>query len=112
MNTVYIHHQPIRLSTLTVKGFGGEAQVYELKDGLLVKVFRPVDDPFFKSAPDPKRAREGAKRNLAIQQHKLKDFPKELPPHVVTPIDLATDKDGNQIVGYTMRFIRQGRLLA
>ena len=47
---------------------------------------------------------------LIEYQNKLKEFPKNLPGRVITPNDLAADAQ-NEIVGYTMEYLRGAEVL-
>ena len=82
---------------------GGEADIFDIGNGLALKVFKPPDHPDFAMWP---REKVAAKNRIAEHQKKLPAFPKNLPSRVVVPIDLATDRfAGGKIVGYAMRFL-------
>lgn len=89
-------------------GQGGEACVYDLGDGTVLKLYRRADDPSY--AQDP-AAQAAATKRLDTHQRKLREFPRGLPSQVVAPLDLATDSTG-RVVGYTMPFVRGAEVLA
>jgi H/ACA ribonucleoprotein complex subunit 3 len=104
---IYITGKLHRLSPDKSIGKGGEADVYDLGNGQVAKIFKAPDHPDFDGLPDQQKGAE-----LRIKQHqtKLKAFPKNLPNRVVSPIDLVTDKSG-QIIGYTMPFLKGTHVL-
>ncbi|HVX23871.1 MAG TPA: hypothetical protein VG992_00815 [Candidatus Saccharimonadales bacterium] len=108
-STVYINGQRRQLSPKSVIGHGGEANIYQLEPGTVLKRYKEADDPDY--ALDP-HAQQGAVERLLEQQHKLKAFPSRLPATVVVPRDLAFDKAANgRVVGYTMRHIENAEVL-
>ncbi|MBX7138052.1 MAG: hypothetical protein K1X83_08720 [Oligoflexia bacterium] len=109
MREVYLKGRRIRLDPSTILGEGGEAEVYDISSfepGTVLKLWKPPTHPSFEGQDEEaRRNRAGAALRLAEQQRKLKAFPRDLPPRVVQPIDLALNKSGDQIVGYSMRLL-------
>jgi hypothetical protein len=92
---------------------GGEATVHRLGKNQLLKIFRLPTDPYFANPVDTsaeQRNRDGAKVRLDLHQRKLRDFPRDVPRHLVAPTDLALERPNGRIVGYVMPF-RPGRRL-
>ncbi len=79
-------------------GKGGEADIYDVGNGVALKVFKSPDHPDLDGLP---HEQEAARRRIAEHQQKLRLFPKKLPLRVVAPLELAYGQGGN-IVGYTM----------
>src|SRR6185436_12638692 len=98
---VYVKGKPLRLDPSTSIGKGGEAEVWDIGNGLALKVFYNTQSPLFNGDP---KARLAAKQKLAQQQKKLPHFPTTLPEAVVKPVDLAFDAN-QRIVGYTMKYL-------
>ncbi|MBI4348949.1 MAG: hypothetical protein HY553_19080 [Elusimicrobia bacterium] len=82
-------------------GTGGEADVFDVGSGLALKVYKGPDHPDYKGLPEEQQA---AKDRLRTRWEKLRDFPAGLPPRVVAPLQLATDRSG-RVVGYAMRLV-------
>ena len=100
---VYINGQPQTLQPSMVIGQGGEAVVYRLKGGDVLKLYMEPSDPTYAGNPD---AQTGAKFRIKEHQTKLPAFPHNVPPLVVAPEQLAYDHpSGGQVVGYTMPFL-------
>ena len=99
---VYIQGKKLSLNPASSIGKGGEADVFDIQNGLVAKIFKQPDHPDFVSDLDRKAAK------IRIQEHqtKLLMFPKNLSNKVITPINLVTNKSGNIILGYTMRFLK------
>ncbi|MEO8707174.1 MAG: hypothetical protein ABI867_44515 [Kofleriaceae bacterium] len=95
---VYIDGKRVRLAPAQLVGQGGEAEVYDLGDGRVLKWWKPVDHPDFDGLPD---AQAAAARRLAEQPAKLRALPGNLPAAVVTPCGLALDRK-QAVVGYLM----------
>jgi tRNA A-37 threonylcarbamoyl transferase component Bud32 len=100
---IYINQKRIKLSPRKAIGKGGEADVFKLDRNTAVKIFKPPNHPDYQGLPIEQKAAE-----LRIKEHqiKLKQFPQNLPSNVITPKDLATDQKGNNILGYTMPFVK------
>jgi len=99
---IYINQKRIKLNPKMAIGKGGEADIYDLKNGKVLKLFKTVDHPDYQLFPQEQLA---AKARLAIHQQKLPAFPNDLPVRVIKPEVLATDKQG-MILGYTMPFLQ------
>jgi len=97
---VYLAGTRIRLDPQNALGKGGEADVYALGTDRALKVFKGPDHPDLKPFPEEQ---EAARRRLATHQKKLREFPAGLPARVIAPLELATDRAGKSVVGYSMR---------
>lgn len=102
MKEVYLHGQRVTLNPKKILGAGGEADVYDIGNNLALKVFKQPTHPDFQGFPDEQT---GARLRLKQHQQKLPAFPKDMPPRVVGPIDLAMNNKGDVIVGYTMKLL-------
>ena len=81
-------------------GQGGEAEVYDLHDGRVLKWWKPVDHPDFDGMPD---AQAAAARRLVEAPARLRALPGNLPNAVVAPCGLAlATKKSADVVGYLM----------
>jgi hypothetical protein len=80
-------------------GAGGEAEIFDMGNGEVLKLFKGPDHPDLSGSPQDQQA---AKRRLELHQEKLPAFPLGLPKQVITPVDLARSKDRSSIVGYLM----------
>ncbi len=96
--SVYIDGARIALEPAALLGQGGEAEVYDLGDGRVVKWWKPADHPDF--AGDP-AAHAAATRRLADAPARLAALPTALPAAVVAPIGLARSRR-KDVVGYVM----------
>lgn len=99
---VYVREKRARLNPASSIGKGGEADVFDLGGGVALKLWKQPDHPDIKGMPDEMRA---ASDRLALVQSKMPRFPRGLPDRVVAPLELATDKKGQTILGYTMRLV-------
>lgn len=99
---VYINGQRTAVNPKNSVGKGGEADIYKIGNGNVLKLFKQPDHPDYQGLPSVQLA---AKMKLEEHQRKLRAFPKNLPAHVIAPRDLATDKGQSTIVGYTMNFL-------
>ena len=97
---VFLAGQKKRVNPAQALGKGGEADVFDLGDGRVLKLFKPPEHPDYSAFAEEQTA---ARARLAEHQHKLPAFPKPLPARVVVPEVLATDKGGKRVVGYAMR---------
>lgn len=90
-------------------GKGGEADIFEIGPGQVLKLFKPPDHPDYEgNTPDDEHQRKGARARLVEHQRKLPAFPKGLPANIIAPLELATIASGagaGSICGYTMRFV-------
>lgn len=105
---VIVGDKRVRLDPAKSVGKGGEADIYQLSADKVLKIFKSHHHPDLAGSVDEQQA---AKNRLAEHQKKLLSFPKNLPSHVITPMDLATNIAGNQIVGYSMRYLSQAEVL-
>jgi len=100
MRHVWIDGAKHELSPAALLGQGGEAEVYDLGDGRVVKWWKPVDHPDFDGQPD---AQAAAAQRLAERPAKLRALPGNLPAAVVVPAGLAlAGKRSSEVVGYVM----------
>ncbi len=106
---VYVGGKKVLVSPADSIGKGGEADVYRLEGGIALKIFKTPEHPDFAGDVD---AMEGARARLLSHQTKLPVFPRALPSRVVGPNALATDKGGQEIVGYTMRLVEGADVLS
>lgn len=98
--TVWVDGQRVTLTPAALLGQGGEAEVYDLGDGRVIKWWKPADHPDFEGMP---AAQDVARRRLAEQPTKLRALPGRLPAAVVAPCGFALGgKRSTQIVGYLM----------
>ncbi|WP_204140981.1 hypothetical protein [Halomicronema sp. CCY15110] len=96
---VYIQQKKVRLTPQQLIGQGGEAEVYQWSGDQAVKVFKPPTHPDFSHQPE---AQQAAQHRLDQHQQKLRQFPQSLPARVIAPQTLVHDRQGQQILGYTM----------
>lgn len=102
MAEVILGGKRLRLDPTKAFGKGGEADVFDLGDGRALKLFKGPDHPDLAQSPDDRRA---AVERIATHQTKLRTFPAGMPPHVVVPGELATDRAG-KVVGYAMPLLK------
>lgn len=98
----------VRLDPSCSIGKGGEADVFRLDSDMVVKIFKPPHHPDYDGLLHEQAA---AKERIAIHQKKLPAFPKNLPPRVVSPLELARNRSGSSIVGYAMPYLVGRELL-
>lgn len=97
---VYVDGARVSLAASALLGQGGEAEVYDLGDGRVLKWWKPPDHPDFQGLPE---AQAQAQRRLAEHPHKLRALPGGLPPEVVVPCGFALGgKRSGDVVGYLM----------
>lgn len=97
--TVWIDGARVALQPAALLGQGGEAEVYDLGDGRVVKWWKPVDHPDFDGMP---AAQAAARERIATGAARLRALP-ALPTGVVAPCGLAlAGKKSPQVVGYVM----------
>jgi hypothetical protein len=82
-------------------GQGGEAEIYDLGDGRVVKWWKPPAHPDFDGLPE---AQAAAARRIADAPAKLRAIPGRLPSAVVVPsgLALAGKSAREHVVGYVM----------
>jgi H/ACA ribonucleoprotein complex subunit 3 len=100
---VYLNRKKLNLSPSKSIGKGGEADIFDIGKEQVLKVFKQPNHPDFTGF---KLEQQMATIRLDEHQKKLPAFPKDLPPRVVSPVDLATNKNGSRILGYSMRFLK------
>lgn len=105
---VHISGRRVSVDASASIGKGGEADVFDLRDGTVLKLWKGPDHPDLVGL---REEQEGARERLATHQHKLRELPRDLPEGVVGPIDLATDRGGKQLVGFTMRHVTGAEVL-
>ncbi|UZQ54388.1 hypothetical protein OOK60_18260 [Trichothermofontia sichuanensis B231] len=105
---VYLNHKRLRLKPSQLIGKGGEADIYDLGKGQALKLFKPPDHPDYQASPQLQQA---AQLRLQEHQQKLRQFPQNLPDRVICPQDLANDRAGQNILGYTMSLLTPANLL-
>ncbi len=107
---LYVSGQPVAIDPTRSLGKGGEADVYDLGDGRALKLFKGPRHPDLAGQP---AAQAAARARLDEHQQKLRAFPTGLPPRVIVPDALATERPrGRKLVGYTMRKVDAAQLLA
>lgn len=101
--TVYLDGARVELAPSMLIGQGGEAEVYDLGDGRVLKWWKPADHADY--AGDP-IAQQHAARRLAEAAARLRAIPAQLPSAVVVPTSLAVagrrGADRDRVVGYAM----------
>lgn len=98
--TVWIDGARVGLAPSALLGQGGEAEVYDLGDGRVLKWWKPADHPDYDGLPD---AQAAARARLAERPAKLAALPGALPAAVVAPCGLAlAGKRSRDAVGYLM----------
>lgn len=100
---IYINGTGVRVTAQQAIAKGGEADIFDLGNGQVLKLFKSPDHADYQAFPQEQQA---ASLRIAEHQEKLRQFPQNLPSRVVTPLDLATDQKGGKIVGYTMPFLQ------
>src|SRR3990167_284634 len=103
MPKAFVNGKEIRLEPNKAIGKGGEADVYDIGGGKVLKLFHTPSHPDLVSQP---AAQAVAKARLEEHQKKLPAFPKGMPARVIVPQELATNQKGNFIVGYTMSKVK------
>ena len=90
---VYVDGARVELAPAALLGQGGEAEVYDLDDGRVVKWWKPADHPDFDGLPD---AQAAAAQRIAEAPAKLRALPGNLPAAVVAPCGLALAASGRR----------------
>lgn len=112
-NEVFIGGKRVRIDAASSIGKGGEADVFNLGDGTVLKLWKAEDHPDVVSDPDPARAKRVAAARFKEQRTKLPALialAPHLPSAMVAPIAAATNRAGD-ILGYTMPFHAGGEVL-
>ncbi|HEX3758953.1 MAG TPA: hypothetical protein VHW23_09615 [Kofleriaceae bacterium] len=98
--TVWIDGDKVVLAPGALLGQGGEAEVYDLGDGQVVKWWKPPEHPDFDGMPD---AQAAARRRIADAPARLGALPGQLPAAVVAPAGFAlAGKRSTELAGYVM----------
>jgi hypothetical protein len=98
--TVWIDGARVSLAPAALLGQGGEAEVYDLGDGRVLKWWKPPEHPDYDGLLD---AQAAARARLAERPGKLRALPGALPGAVVAPCGLAlAGKRAPSAVGYLM----------
>lgn len=100
---VYVNGKKVRADPKRAIGKGGEADVFDIGNGQALKLFKPPTHPDYVGLVQEQQA---ARDRLTQQQKKLRHFPANLPPRIITPTALATDKRGQTILGYVMPLLQ------
>lgn len=100
MTMVQIAGRSVRLKADQIIGQGGEATIYQIDPGTVLKLYKTPTDPDYAMNPALQQA---AAARLGDQQRKLPAFPTGLPPEVVAPSELV--RVGGDIIGFTMPYI-------
>lgn len=106
---VVIGNKRVHVDPTKSVGKGGEADVFRIGQGVVLKIYKTPDHPDIVGMLDAyerERAARDAETKILLHQTKLRDIPKNLPERFISPMDLAMDDVQRQwIVGYTMPFI-------
>lgn len=100
----------VRYDNTNAIGKGGEADIFDIGGGEVLKLFKQPDHPDL--ALDP-AAQAAAAQRIAVHQKKLPELIKllgQLPPSVVLPQALAMNRSGD-VIGYTMPFLSSTEVL-
>lgn len=100
---VYLNGNRLSLNPSKAIGSGGEADIFDVGGGFVLKVFKQPNHPDFTNMRIEQRM---AELRLLEHQKKLPAFPKNLPSRVVSPVDLVTNKNSSKILGYSMKFLK------
>ena len=98
--SVYVDGAKVTLAPAALLGQGGEAEVYDLHDGRVLKWWKPADHPDFDGMPD---AQAAATKRIAEAPAKLRALPGALPSAVVAPCGFALAKKNGAVAGYLMQ---------
>lgn len=110
MPNVYLDGKRVSLSPSQAIGKGGEADVYDIGNGKVLKLFKDGKHPDLAGFPQQQQL---ADLKIAEHQKKLQQFPAHLPARVVVPEKLVFDtKDKSaRIIGYVMRRVMNADML-
>ncbi len=104
---ITIEGKRFRTDPTKLIGQGGEAEIYNLGNGSVLKLYKTSTHPDFSGN---KSAMAAATARIDEHQAKLSAFPKGMPKRVIAPQALAHDAKG-RIVGFTMPFLSGGEVL-
>jgi len=93
---VWIDGARVELTPQALLGQGGEAEVYDLGLGRVVKWWKPADHPDFAGSPE---AQAAAAHRIAERPAKLRALPGNLPREVVAPCGFALAGRKAQVAG-------------
>lgn len=102
MTTVEVNGRSIRLKAGKIIGKGGEADVYDIGGGEVLKLYKQPGDVDYTNNPAMQQA---AAYRLKEQQRKLPAFPRNLPASVVAPVAVALNGKNGTVMGYTMPYL-------
>jgi hypothetical protein len=105
---VMINNKTVSVNPSKAVGKGGEADVFDIGNSRVLKLFKTPDHPDLNGIPLEQKA---AKARLQEHQSKLPSFPNNLPSNIITPENLAYDNKGKKIVGYSMPMIDNASVL-
>lgn len=105
---VYVSGRRVRIDPAASIGKGGEADVFDIGNRTVLKLYKTPDHPDYAGLPEEQIA---ARDRLSAAQDKLRAMPRDLPDGVVGPVDLATDRGGKKVVGFTMRHVEGAEVL-
>ncbi len=111
MKFVYLGGKAVKLDPTHAIGKGGEADVFDLRDGRALKVWKTPDHPDLTGRAEEQRAAEARLRHAGDKLSALERVRAALPPQVVTPLERATDRSGKNVLGYTMPLVRDAEPL-
>jgi tRNA A-37 threonylcarbamoyl transferase component Bud32 len=96
---VHLQGKRVKIDPSASIGKGGEADVYRLDAGSVLKLWKTPDHPDYEGQASEQDA---ARARIACHQQKMRAFPRGLPARVVAPVELATDRSQKTILGFTM----------
>jgi len=96
---VFVDGKRVNLEPGALLGQGGEAEVYDLHDGRVLKWWKPPQHPDFDGLPD---AQAQAEKRISEAPARLRALPGNLPAAVVVPCGLALD-GRKRVAGYLMQ---------
>ena len=99
---IYINGKKYSLHPRQALGKGGEADVFAVDAKVAVKIWKQEQHPDFAGLPEEQQA---ARQRLPVYREKLKEFPTNLPPRVITPMEEASETMRGKAVGYTMKLL-------
>jgi H/ACA ribonucleoprotein complex subunit 3 len=100
---VKIHGQGVNLRANQAIAKGGEADIFRRGRNRVVKLFKPPTHGDYVNSPGEQQS---ARKRLVEHQHKLPQFPQELPERVIVPETLVWDRGEQQILGYEMQYLK------
>lgn len=104
---VIVGNKELSVTPSKAIGKGGEADVYKVGAGEVVKIFKSSKHPDISGMP---REQQAAEERLQEHQSKLSRFPSGLPSRVIVPSSLAHNSRG-KVVGYTMPLVSGAEVL-